>query len=93
MGTLTLHPWTSYDASSKRSADDTSFLLVDDGDGDRIAVVDLKPGESATVVELVEPADRRARRQRVRRSMEITRGDKVVTLSEGDALQRVCLEY
>ncbi len=87
LGPLTLYP-VAANARDDRALQDPSVLVV--GGGERTAVVDLEPGESATLVEVV----RAGRRQpRVRRALTVRRGDRVLTLTEGDVLQRVCLEF
>lgn len=84
VGELKLHTWTG-DAAPAR---DASFLMVEGEQ--RTAVVDLEPGESATVVEVVSLGKRSPK---VKRALTVQHGDKVLTLTEGDVLQRVCLDF
>lgn len=85
LGEIELHTWTGTEPASN----DPSILMVDGAQ--RTAMIDLKPGESVTMVEVVAPE--RRRKMRVRRALTVERGDKVMTLTEGDLLQRVCVEF
>lgn len=89
LGSIELHPMAS-GGGDPTEPRDASFLLVD-GEA-RTALVDLKPGESATVVEVVPPPERK-RRLKVRRALTVQRGDQVLTMTEGDVLRRICLDF
>lgn len=90
-GSLRLHTW-AVDATTEASSDserrsENGFLMVQ-GENSRTAMVELLPGESATVVEAVD-----LKRKRTRRRMEIERGDQVVELTETEASATLCLDY
>ena len=92
---LKLHAWSedgdaTSDSSRARKA--AGFVVLNDDDGARTAMVDLEPGESATVVEMVR-IDRKGRKKGTDRAMTVQRGERVITLTEGDEMQRICLEY
>ena len=92
---LNLHAWSENgDApdGTSRSRTEAGFVLLDDDDGSRTAMVDLEPGESATVVEMVR-VDRKGKKKASKHAMTVQRGERVITLTEGDELQRICLEY
>lgn len=65
----------------------STLVLLDEG-VQRTALVQLAPGESATVVEIEGPLSRRQPRRRI----EVHRGDRTLTMTEGATQQRVCLE-
>lgn len=90
-GGIQLHTW-AVDALTQAASDadrrsENGFLMVE-GDGQRTAMVELLPGESATVVEAVD-----VKRSKTRRRMDIQRGDRVVELTETEAEATLCLDY
>jgi hypothetical protein len=95
---MTLHTWSESGPSS--AADDHNrrtralgfILIAGEGQPSRTAMVDLEPGESATLVEAM-PIQPRRRDHRARQSVRIQREDKVIQLTETDLQQRICVDY
>ena len=98
LSTMTLHTWStpglpSADQDRLRRARSLGFIVVDAVEDDtHTALVDLEPGESATLVEAV-PIRIGRRDLRTRRSMQIQRDDRVIRVTESDLEQRICIEY
>lgn len=91
---LRLHTWNGSvlgESDQERRDRELSFVVAENEDDSHTLMVDLAPGESATVVEL---STERPRRLRARRAVRIDREERSVVMTEGDdTLSRICLEY
>lgn len=89
---LDLHTWTQHaqqlgENDLNRRGESPSILMAD-GNATRTALIALEPGESVTLVELSDPSSRRAHRR-----LQVQRQKRTLTVTEGTAISKVCLDY
>jgi hypothetical protein len=89
---LDLKTWTQHsqqlgENDLDRRGESPSILMAD-GTTTRTALIALEPGESVTLVELSDPSSRRAHRR-----LQVQRRERTLTLTEGTAISKVCLDY
>jgi len=87
-----LHTWTQNSQPSGANdmirRGDSPSILVAEGIHSRTAMIALEPGESVTLIEISDRANRR-----VQRRLEVQRQRRTLTVTEGTATSKVCLEY
>ncbi len=90
---LELHTWTPHAANHGDNdidrRGDTPSVLMAEGEASRTAMVSLQPGESVTLVSFADSSSKR----RAQRRLEVRREARTLTVTEGDASSKVCLEY
>jgi len=90
---LRVHTWTQDAAQSDGNNDharrgESPSILMADGDNTRTAMIALKPGESVTLIEISDRENRR-----VQRRLEVQRRKRTLTVTEGSAKSKVCLDF
>lgn len=90
---LDLHTWTTdgvrQGANDLERRGDNPSLLMAENDANRTAMIALRPGESVTLVEVNGDRPRR----RAQRRLAIQRSARTLSITEGAAASKVCLEY